>query len=182
MRKCSMRQCSLELFLGIHGDTSGTHVDQENETSNNGKGLEKVIFEEITLRVLVMNAPPVVNEYVEDGEEDDQESSRPFRLESKDNHDTSRQTNEGKCETNKRPLSLESNSNEKEDEKYTSGQLEVFPPVVITQARQSCKVVLALNHGFRKDHEKSANDGEVAQEEIDVKDETISKSLKYNDS
>lgn len=52
------------------------------------------LLEEITLRVRRVNAPPVVYEDVEDGEENDEERSRPLGLETEGNHDASTKTDQ----------------------------------------------------------------------------------------
>lgn len=70
--------------------------------------------------MLIMHAPPVVHDDIEDGENNDEESGGPLGLESERNHDTGRKTNERKDDTGKCPFTLESNSNEQEDQEDTT--------------------------------------------------------------
>jgi len=71
--------------------------------------------------MLVMYAPPVIHKDVENGEKNDEEAGRPFGLEAEGDHDAGRKTHEGKHETGKCPLSLESYTNEQKDEEDASG-------------------------------------------------------------
>lgn len=82
------------------------------------------ILKEVSLGVLVVDAPPVVNEYVEDREDDYEEAGGQFRLEPNCNHDASGETDEGEEEAEECPLSLKDYSDEQEDEEDTSSQLE----------------------------------------------------------
>lgn len=77
---------------------------------------------------------------------------------------------------------MESHSDEKEDQEDSTSELEVFLAVVISQIGQTGKHTFTGHHRVGEDHEKSANNGEIAEEEIDVKDETVTESLKDNNT
>lgn len=71
-----------------------------------------------------VDAPPVVDDYVEHAQEDDEEARRPLGLEPNSNHSACSQPKyRDKC-TRNRPLSIEHKSDEKEDEEHTARELE----------------------------------------------------------
>lgn len=71
-----------------------------------------------------MNTPPVVDEDVEHAEDENQERSRPLRLEADRHHCAGGQTNERHEEPANAPLSPEGESDEEEDKQDTSGEQE----------------------------------------------------------
>lgn len=58
--------------------------------------------------------------------------------------------------------------------------LEVNPLVSLADARQACEDVLLLAERITENHEESSDDGEVAEEEVNVEDEAVSEAL-YDD-
>lgn len=84
----------------------------------------QVIFEEIPLRVSRVDAPPVVNEDVEDAQKSDKETGTPLGLEADGDHDTGAQTNDGDDDTGERPVPLENKTDEEEDEENSARELE----------------------------------------------------------
>lgn len=82
-------------------------------TQYTGKSLRiNHILEEVTLRVLVMYSPPVVHQYVEQRQEDDEETSGPLGFEPDRYHDASRKADQGENYTGKIPFPLKGHSNE----------------------------------------------------------------------
>jgi hypothetical protein len=71
-----------------------------------------------------MYSPPVVHKYVEQREEDNEETSGPFGFEADRYHDASRKTNKREDYTGKVPFSLKGYSNEQEDQENSTSQLE----------------------------------------------------------
>ena len=81
-----------------------------------GKALKKRhLLEEIALRMLVMDGPPIIHQHIEEREENNKETSRPLGLETDCNHNARGKTDEGEDYTCKVPFSLKSYSNEQED-------------------------------------------------------------------
>lgn len=129
-----------------------------------------------------MHAPPVVHDDIEDGEEDDQECGRPLGLETHGDHDAGGEPDQREDQSCKGPLSLEGDSDEKEDQKDSACQLEVFLAIIVAQIGKSRKEGPTSDHRIGKDHEETSNNGEVAQEEINIKDETVTKALQDDDT
>jgi hypothetical protein len=71
-----------------------------------------------------VNAPPVVDEYVEDRQDDNKERSWPLRLEPNSNHTACSKANQWHNETRERPLALNHKPKEKENEQHTTYELE----------------------------------------------------------
>jgi len=172
----------LELFLRIDGDATGAHVDEKEQATNDGQCLEKVVFKEIALGVGRVDSPPVVHCDVEDGEENDEECRSPSGLEAHGDHPASGETNDRDDDTGESPLSLEDNTNEKEDEKHATSQLEVLPAIVVTESGQTSKCALAGDHRIGEDHQQTTYNGEVAEEKVDVEDEPVAETLDEDDT
>lgn len=58
----------------------------------------------------------------------------------------------------------------------------LFPAVILTNVRDTSKQLLARHHRVTEHHEKAPNDREVAEEKRHVKNETVAKPLKDDDS
>jgi len=71
-----------------------------------------------------MNAPPVVDKYVEHAQDENEESGRPLGLEADGNHATCTQTDDRHEYSPDAPLSSEHESQEKEDEQDPTGKEE----------------------------------------------------------
>jgi hypothetical protein len=55
--------------------------------------------------------------------------------------------------------------------------VSLFLTVRLAQGRETSKQRLARVHGITEHHEKTTNDGEVAEEEVEVEDEAVAKGL-----
>jgi hypothetical protein len=73
-----------------------------------------------------VHAPPVVGKHVEYAQDKYEECSRPFGLETDGDHNASGETENGNENTNDTPLSLEDESEEKEDKQYTASKKEAI--------------------------------------------------------
>lgn len=92
-----------------------------------------------------MDRPPIVDKHVEDAQKSDQEASGPFCLESNSDHDTGSQSDNGDEHSGERPVSLEDESNEEEDEEDSTGQLEAIISMHTMRAQGGCPT-----HYFRR--------------------------------
>jgi len=129
-----------------------------------------------------MHAPPVVSEHVEDGKHDDKEDSGPFGFETDSHEDTGGETEDGNEDTGEAPLTLEDKSDEEEDKEHASRKLEVFTPVAFTDGGQSGKSGFFVGHRVGEDHEETTDDGKIAEEKVEVEDETVAETLEDDDS
>lgn len=172
----------IDLLLLVHRETSRTDVDKQQETTDDGQGLEEVVLEEVPLRVSSVDTPPIVNEDVEDAQKSDKETGAPLGLEADGDHDTGAQTNDGDDDTGERPVALEDETNEKEDEEDSAGKLEVLASVSLAQSGQASEELLVLLQRVGENHEKSSNNTKIAKEERKVEKETVTNALRSNHS
>ena len=82
------------------------------------------ILEEVALRVRAVNAPPVIDEDVENAEDDDQERGGPLRLETDGDHRACCETDQGHEDTTDAPFTAEGEADEEEDKQDTARQEE----------------------------------------------------------
>jgi hypothetical protein len=128
------------------------------------------------------NRPEVVDQHVEDAQDHDQDGRAPLRLESDDNHDARNQTDHADQDSPDAPVALEDEANEEEDQQDSTGELEVHLPVFLVQGREAGRRKSLADPAVRQDHQKTAHDGEVAEEEVEVKDEAVANALKDHDA
>ena len=125
-------------------ERTGTHVDKKEQATDDRQCLEEVVpgdakelakdykerdgsrhpLEEITLGMSTVDGPPVVNQNVEDGEENDEECRRPSGFEAHSDHDAGGETHDRHDDTCKGPLALEDDTDEEEYKKHPARQLE----------------------------------------------------------
>ena len=82
------------------------------------------LLEEVPLRVRGVNAPPVVDEHVENAKHHNKEPCRPLRLEADRHHDARREADERDENAYDAPLALEDEADEEEDQKDTAREEE----------------------------------------------------------
>lgn len=102
-----------------------------------------------------MHAPPVVDEEVEDGEQENEEGSGPFGFESSYDHDGRSQAEEGDDCSDECKLAIKNKADEKEDEQHAACELKVLFPVCFRQyvGKSSKDGRFALGERIRQDHE-----------------------------
>lgn len=127
-------------------------------------------------------SPEVVDQDVENTQNEDQKSGAELGLETNDNHDTGEETDQGDDNSPERPVTAPDKANEQEDEQNTTGQLKVHLAVLFVNGRQSSKSLGLSNPRIGEHHQKSTNDGQVSQEEVEVEDETVAESLNDHDA
>lgn len=81
-------------------------------------------LEEVALGVVAGDAPPVVDEHVEYGEQDDEERGRPLGLEADGDHPARDEAEDGDEHAGDGPFALDDEPDEKEDEEDSSDELE----------------------------------------------------------
>lgn len=77
---------------------------------------------------------------------------------------------------------MEDKADKDEDEQHTTGELEVGLAVLLVDIGKTSKDVFALAEGLGEHHEEATDNGEVAEEEVEVKDEAVAEALDNNDS
>jgi hypothetical protein len=145
-----------------------------------------------------MDAPPVVGKHVEHAQDEHEERGRPLGLEPYRNHTARAQPNDRHEHPPDAPLSLNHESQKEEDEQDPTGKKEaanqrvnsleitwscirsalLFLSVVLADVWKSSKRSSSGDHRVAKDHEQSTNHTQVAQEEVEVENESITEPLR----
>lgn len=97
---------------------------QRGRTRELTERLEEVVLQEIPGWVVGVDAPPVVREYVEHAEDEDEEHRAPPRLKSDGDHNASNETDDGDKDSGDGPSALDDEAEEEEDEEDTTCEEE----------------------------------------------------------
>ena len=89
-----------------------------------------------------MKVPPVIQGNVANGEECDEDPSRPLGLETNNNHHASDQREQGHKESQEGKFTGQNEAHEEEYKKNSSGQLNVHALVVLRERRESSEQIL----------------------------------------
>lgn len=188
--------CLVDLLLLVDGELAGAAVDEQQKAADDGKNLEEVVLGEVLVGVVLVElssllvcisteykragtySPEVVDEEVEDGEDDDQQGGAELGLEANDNHDAGNGADERDKDPAESPGAAEDETHEEEDEENTSGKLEVHLAVLLVKLGNTREGLGLADPRVGEDHDKTANDGEVTEEEVDVEDQAIAESLR----
>jgi hypothetical protein len=73
-----------------------------------------------------VHSPPVICKYIEDTQDNDKECGRPLGFETDGNHCACTHSNQGNNDTNNAPLSLQNETEEKENEQDASSEQEAI--------------------------------------------------------
>jgi hypothetical protein len=134
--------CGQQKKCAGKGEThTRAHIDEQDEATYDGQCLEEVvsadsnnqhlmsqleykgnILEEIPLRVRRVHSPPVVREYVEYTQNDNEEDCGPLGFETNGYHTTGSETEEGDKHTCDAPSPLHDKPKEQEDEEDATGE------------------------------------------------------------
>jgi len=60
--------------------------------------------------------------------------------------------------------------------------LEIFPPVVLSHAGDAGEKFLSRAQSVTEDHQQATDNGEVAEKEVEVEDETVTEALDNDDT
>jgi len=124
-----------------------------------------------------MHAPPVVGEYIEDAQNDNEEGSGPLGFKANSNHAAGSETEERNKYPCDAPRSLDYESKKQENEENTACEQEVFLAVIFTDGRESREELFSRDHRFTEDHDESTDYTQVSKEKVEVEDEPVSKAL-----
>lgn len=193
-------RCGLvDLLLFVDRELSRAHVDQQKETAtrlklaratthsrewhlHNRENLEEVVFGEVLVRVVGVQRPEVVDHDVEHAKDNDKHDGAPLGLESDNHHDASNKSKQANSDPPEAPVATENEANEQENEEDTTRELEVHPLVLLIELGKTGGGELLAHPGIRQDHQKSTHNRQVAEEEIEVEDESVANSLKNDDT
>ena len=114
--------------------------------------------------------PEVVHEEVKDAENNDEQSGAVLGLESDNDHDRGNGTKERHADTPEGPLAAEDEANEEENEEHATGKLEVHLAILLVNLGKAGECLGLVDPRIGKHHEKAADDGEVAKEEVEIED------------
>ena len=126
--------------------------------------------------------PEVVNQHIEHTQQNHQENSTPLGLETHNNHDASTQTEQADNNTPQAPLAGEDESNKKEDQQHTTSKLDVHLAILLVQLGQSGGDELLANPRVGQNHKQTTDNTQVAEEEVEIENETVSETLRDNDT
>jgi hypothetical protein len=122
-------------------------------------------------------SPEVVDQQVEDTQDNDQHNGAKLRLEANDNHNASHKAQHCDNDPPDAPFSAEDKSNEEEDQENTTGKLEVHLTILLINLWQTCEGLGLSYPGIGQDHQETTHNGQVAEEEVKIKNEAISERL-----
>ena len=125
--------------------------------------------------------PEVVDKHVEDTEEHDQDDGTELGLETDDDHDTSHKPNQADQHSPEAPFTCKDEADEEEDQKHSSSELNVHLLVLFINRGQSSKYSGLLDKAISEHHEQATNDGQVAEEEVQIENEAVSECLNNHD-
>lgn len=121
--------------------------------------------------------PEVVNQNVENTQQNDQDNSTPLSLEANNDHHASDKTKQTNNYTPEAPRASEDESDEEKDEQDAPGELHIHLTVLLVKLGQTGRNELLANPGVGDNHEQTADDTQVAEEEVQVENEAISETL-----
>jgi hypothetical protein len=172
----------VDLLLLVNAELAWAAVDEEKESTDDGQDLEEVVLGKVLVGVVLVESPEVVDQQVEDAQNDNEKGGAVLGLESNDNHDARDATKGRDNDAPERPLATEDKSDEEEDQEDTASQLEVHLAVLLVDLGKTCKDLSLAHPRIRQDHDQTTNDGEVSEEEVEIEDETVTKSLSDNNA
>ena len=150
--------------------------------SHYGQNLEEIVLGEILMRMMFMKRPKVVDEHVEYAKDKYEHDGAEFSLEAYNHHHACYESKDADRDPTNGPLPGEDESNEEEDEKYPTRELEVHLAVLFVDLRESSGRERLANPAVGQYHEKATHDGKVTEEKVEVKNQTVAEGLGYNDS
>lgn len=126
--------------------------------------------------------PEVVHQEVKHRKYKHEHRRTKLGLEPDHNHDTRHKAEKADQNPPERPLARENKSGEQENQQYAPCKLEVHFTVFLVHLRQACGRKLLADPTVGENHKETANDGQIAEEEVGVEDEAIAESLGNNNA
>ena len=129
-----------------------------------------------------MKGPEVVDEDVENAQNQDEQNGAELGFESDNNHDTSDQPDEDDQHAPEAPVARKDESNEEEDKQHATCELDVHLTVLFVHLGKAGWRKPLANPRVRQNHEETTQDGQVAEEEVEVENQAVSESLSDDDT
>lgn len=126
--------------------------------------------------------PEVVNQNVENAQQHHQQNGTPFSLETHNNHDACHQSEQADNDAPQAPLAGEHESDKQEDQEHPASKLDVHLAVFLIELGQTGGHELLAHPRVRQHHEQTTNDTQVAEEEVEIEDETVTETLGDDDA
>lgn len=121
--------------------------------------------------------PEVVHDNIEYAENHHQHNRAPLRLEAHRDHHACHGTDGDHDYTAESPLACEYEANKQEDEQDSAGELEVHLAVLLVKLWETGRRKLLAYPAVGEHHDQAAHNRKVAQEKVDVEDESIAQCL-----
>lgn len=147
---------------------------------HNRENLEEIVLGEILVGVVRVQSPPVVDVEVEDAENQHQHDRRELGLEANNNHNAGNEAEQASHNSPETPVPAENKADKEEDEQNASSKLEIHLLVLLVKRGEASRGELLANPGIGEDHHETAHNREVAEEEVQVEDQTVSDALHDN--
>jgi hypothetical protein len=129
-----------------------------------------------------VQGPPVVDDEVENAQDQDEHDGAKLGLEANNNHDAGDKSKCANYDSPNAPLASKHKADEQKDEQDTSGKLNVHLAILFIELGEASEGFGFTNPAVGEHHEEPTNNGEVAKEEVEVKDQTVSESLGDNNA
>lgn len=144
---------------------------------HNGEDLKEIVLGEVLVGVVGVEGPEVVDQKVEDAENNDKHDGAELGLETHDDHDAGNESKQANADPPEAPVTAENEADEEENEQDTTSELEVHLTVLLVESRETRRGELLADPRVGKHHQEASHDGQVAQEEVQVEDQTVSETL-----
>lgn len=126
--------------------------------------------------------PKVVDQQIEDAQDDHQHDGAPLGLEAHHDHDASHEADNADQDAPEAPLARKDEADEQEDQKHPTRQLKVHLAVLLVNLRQPGRSEPFADPAVREHHQETTHDREIAQEEVQIEDESVAERLGDDDA
>ena len=126
--------------------------------------------------------PKVIHKHIEETQQDHQQDSTPFCLEPDDDHDTGNKSQQADENPPEPPLAREDESDKKKDEQNTTGKLDIHFAILLVELWQPGWNEPLAHPRVRNHHQQTANNAQIAEEEVQVSHETVCDGLGDHDT
>jgi len=164
------------LLLLVHRDSARTEGDHHKEAADDRKGLEEIVFEEVSHGLVGRDGPPGVEIEVEDVEPGHEHKGGQLGLVADSDEDHQQGADEVLDDLHGGHLESEEGQKH-EDQEDPAGQLEIHLGLVLSQAGHASEQRLALHTALSEDEEEGSDEGEVTEQELEVPEDAVGYSL-----
>lgn len=127
-----------------------------------------------------MQSPEVVDQDVEDAQDEDEQDGAQLGLEANDDHDAGNEAENADGDAPEAPLARRDETDKEEDQQDAARQLEVHLAILLIELRKTGGGEPLAHPRIRQDHEEPSNDRQVAQEEVQVEDQSVAQRLRHD--